>query len=226
MTRFLLLALFVVAPFRIFAQVNEDAAAKTATVKVVDSLFREDQFYISISYNIVQNSPEGFKQFSFSPCFTAGFLRDIALRKDRHWAIAPGVGYNYTNIKQFINTNDIFAENPPYPSEDIETRIMSHSIEMPVEIRWRNAPINSHKFWRIYTGFKARYIFDANLKLDSPTLNNRSNLDDNINRWQYGTYVSAGYNTWNLHLYYGLNPIFKGDSKLADLNFGFMFYIL
>jgi len=42
-----------------------------------------------------------------------------------------------------------------------------------------------------------------------------------------------GYNTWNLYMYYALNPIFSGDVKLdgvsVDMNaikIGLMFYIL
>ncbi len=34
-------------------------------VKVADSLFREDQFYIYVSYNLLQNKPANFSQFSF-----------------------------------------------------------------------------------------------------------------------------------------------------------------
>ncbi|UOK43415.1 MULTISPECIES: porin family protein [Flavobacterium] len=227
MTRFLLLAFFVVAPFHVFSQKDEGDAAKNETIKVTDSLFREDQFYFSISYNLVQKSPEGFKQFSFSPCFTGGFLRDFPVSKNRHWALAPGVGYCYTNIKQFISTDDLFLENQPAIPENIETRIITHSIELPLEIRWRNAPVKSHKFWRVYTGFKARYILGTKIELDSESYGGfTADVIDNVNKWQYGTYVSAGYNTWNLHVYYGLNPIFKSGSKLADLNFGFMFYIL
>lgn len=227
MTKFLLLALFLVAPVRIFAQGNINDATKTETIKVIDSLFREDQFYISISYNLVQNSPNGFKQFSFSPSITAGFLRDFPITKNRKWAIAPGIGYSYNNIKQFINTNDLFPENPPYPPDDIKTKILSHSIEIPVEIRWRNAVYSSHKFWRVYTGLKARYILNSNLVLSASDISDTSsNLIDTINKWQYGMYLSTGYNTWNIHAYYGLNPIFKNGSKLSDLNIGFMFYIL
>ncbi|ESU21764.1 hypothetical protein FCR2A7T_02220 [Flavobacterium cauense R2A-7] len=226
MHKFLLLTLFVIVPHYVFAQ-EVGAATKTENVKVVDSLFREDQFYVALSYNLVQNSPDGFKQFSFSPSISAGFMRDFPISKNRHWAIAPGIGYSYNNIKQFISTNDLFSDNPPVPSEDVKTRIVSHSIEVPLEIRWRNATYDSHKFWRVYTGLKARYVFNTNLKLESTSIGSEtSNVDNNINKWQYGMYVSTGYNTWNIHVYYGLNPIFKNGSKLSDLNIGFMFYIL
>lgn len=227
MYKFLLLTLFIIVPSHIFSQEIGAAPMKDENTKVVDSLFREDQFYVALSYNLVQNSPTGFKQFSFSPSVSAGFLRDFPISKNKHWAIAPGIGYSYNNIKQFISTNDLFSDNPPNPAEEVKTKIVSHSIEIPLEIRWRNVSYDSHKFWRIYTGIKARYVLSTNLKLQSATIGSQSsNVIDNINKWQYGMYVSTGYNTWNIHAYYGLNPIFKNGSKLSDLNIGFMFYIL
>jgi hypothetical protein len=46
-----------------------------------------------------------------------------------------------------------------------------------------------------------------------------------FNKIQYGTYISAGYNTINLYAYYGLNSLFKsaqvnGESKREGLNIG------
>jgi len=50
---------------------------------------------------------------------------------------------------------------------------------------------------------------------------------------QYGLTLSAGYGTWNFHVYYGLNSIFdnniqfEGESMdMKSLKIGLMFYIL
>ncbi|TEB41600.1 PorT family protein, partial [Flavobacterium circumlabens] len=51
---------------------------------------------------------------------------------------------------------------------------------------------------------------------------------------QYGTYLAAGYNTWNVYIYYGLNPLFKSSVKtisgqnvnIQTINAGLIFYIL
>ena len=190
----------------------------------IDSLYREDQFYASLSYNLIQNRPDGFKQFSFSPGITFGFLRDFPISKNRHWAIAPGIGYSYNNIKQFINSVEIVSATENNTSENIRTIISSHSIDFPLEIRWRNATPNSHSFWRIYTGFKTSYVFNS--KLESTTENTKESILDEINRLQYGAYVSVGFNTWNPYIYYGINPIFKEGSKMSNFNVGFIFYIL
>ncbi|WP_396180671.1 porin family protein [Flavobacterium sp.] len=190
----------------------------------IDSLYREDQFYASLSYNLIQNRPEGFKQFSFSPGVNFGILRDIPISKNRHWAIAPGIGYSYNNIKQFINSEEIVGATENTTSENIRTIISSHSIDFPLEIRWRNATPNSHSFWRIYTGFKTSYVFNS--KLESTTENTKESILDEINRLQYGAYISVGFNTWNPYIYYGINPIFKEGSKMSNFNVGFIFYIL
>ena len=192
----------------------------------IDSLYREDQFYASLSYNLVQNRPDGFKQFSFSPGVTFGILRDIPISKNRHWAIAPGIGYSYNNIKQFINSEEIVGATENTSSENIRTTITSHSVDIPIEIRWRNSTPNSHSFWRIYTGFKTSYVLNSKLKLESTTEISKESISDEINRWQYGAYISVGFNTWNPYIYYGLNPIFKEGSKMSNFNVGFIFYIL
>lgn len=192
----------------------------------MDSLYREDQFYASLSYNLIQNRPDGFKQFSFSPGITFGILRDVPISKNRHWAIAPGIGYSYNNIKQFINSEEIIGATENITSENIRTIITTHSVDFPIEIRWRNSTPNSHSFWRIYTGLKTSYVFNSKLKLESTTESSKESISDEINRWQYGAYISVGFNTWNPYIYYGLNPIFKEGSKMSNFNVGFIFYIL
>lgn len=192
----------------------------------MDSLYREDQFYASLSYNLIQNRPDGFKQFSFSPGITFGILRDFPISKNRHWAIAPGIGYSYNNIKQFINSEEIVGATENTTSENIRTIITTHSMDFPLEIRWRNSTQNSHSFWRIYTGLKTSYVFNSKLKLESTTESTKESISDDINRWQYGAYISVGFNTWNPYIYYGLNPIFKEGSKMSNFNVGFIFYIL
>jgi hypothetical protein len=192
----------------------------------MDSLYREDQFYASLSYNLIQNRPDGFKQFSFSPGITFGILRDFPISKNRHWAIAPGIGYSYNNVKQFINSEEIVGATENTTSENIRTIITTHSMDFPLEIRWRNSTQNSHSFWRIYTGLKTSYVFNSKLKLESTTESTKESISDEINRWQYGAYISVGFNTWNPYIYYGLNPIFKEGSKMSNFNVGFIFYIL
>jgi hypothetical protein len=200
-------------------------------VKVADSLFREDQFYISISYNLLQNKPSDFSQYSFSSGFTAGFLRDFPISKNRHWSIAPGLGYAYNNLKQNINIQGV-SEPSDFTSDVVRSSIQLHYLELPLEIRWRNASPESHKFWRIHAGFKTSYLLGGKFNYESDIIGNGTeNIKSVLNKFQYGVYLSFGFNTWNPYIYYGLNPIFdKNETALENnvsaLNIGLKFYIL
>jgi len=200
-----------------------------STEKAVDSLFREDQVYLSISYNFIQNKPDNFSQFSFSTGLTAGVLRDIPISKNRHWSIAPGIGYSYNNLKQRI---DFALDSDPLETSFVRSKLSLHYIEVPLEIRWRNASPESHKFWRIHTGFKVSYLLGGTFSFDSPDIGNESyKAKEFVNQWQYGVYVAFGFNTWNPYIYYGLNPIFDNKKEnleinITSLNIGLKFYIL
>ena len=95
---------------------------------VVDSLFREDQFYVSIAYNFIQKKPDNFNQYSFSTGLSAGFLRDFPISENRHWAIAPGIGYSYNDLKQTIDLSAV-TENPDF--ELVKSRIIMHYVDLP-----------------------------------------------------------------------------------------------
>ena len=200
-------------------------------VKVADSLFREDQFYISVSYNLLQNKSANFSQFSFSSGFTAGFLRDFPISKNRHWSLAPGLGYAYNNLKQNINIQAVSLPTAT-TAEVVRSNIQLHYLEMPIEIRWRNATPERHKFWRIHAGFKASYLLGGKFSYESGlTGNGTENIKNVLNKFQYGVYLSFGFNTWNPYIYYGLNPIFDDnktaiENNISALNIGLKFYIL
>lgn len=209
--------------------------AQDVTVnKVSDSLYREDQFYASLNYNLLQNKPSGYSQYSFSTGLSFGFIRDFPVSKNRHWAIGVGAGYSYNNIKHnlIIEESDTDVTYNVDSSYD-KNKLVLHYVEFPLEIRWRNSTAESHKFWRIYTGFKVSYLFGSKsvYKLDGNEDLIRKNND--LNKIQYGPYLSWGYNTINFYAYYGLNPLFKDtklsngdDLKLNNFNVGFIFYIL
>jgi len=90
-----------------------------------------------------------------------------------------------------------------------------------------------YNFWRIYTGFKFSYMFAHKTKYDGDLGQFKYTDIDEFNKLQYGLTLSAGYNTWNVYMYYALNPIFSNEAKVngqsLDMNVikvGLMFYIL
>jgi len=52
-----------------------------------------------------------------------------------------------------------------------------------------------------------------------------------LNKFQYATYLTFGFNTWNAYIHYGLNPFFDKnktatENNVTTLKIGLMFYIL
>ena len=203
-----------------------------------DSLFREDQFYLNITYNTLQKVPDGLQQTKFSPGFSVGFLRDMPINASRTFAVAAGLGYSLSVYNQNLG---IFESNNATTYEILNAEGVSvskdklslHYVDLPVEFRWRNATPDNHRFWRVHLGVKLSYLVANQYKLVSTAGNlTNSNLND-LSKFHYGLYLSTGWNTWNIYAYYGFNPIFTSDAKIdgqsIDMNtakFGLMFYIL
>lgn len=208
------------------------------TVTVMDSLYREDQFYIGLTYNLLQKRPDGVSQNSFSSGLHIGFLRDMPLNKRRNVAIAVGLGYSMNDFRQNIKITKADG-NPNYEVIDEDeinfdkNKFALHFVDLPIEFRWRTSTMQSHRFWRVYTGVKFSYLFLNKSKYvdGNETVKIYDNKD--FNKFQYGAYLSFGYNTWNFHAYYGLNSLLKSEAKIDGksidmntVNIGLMFYIL
>ncbi len=200
--------------------------------------YREDQFYASVTYNLLNKKPKDVSQSGFSSGFHFGFIRDMPINEKRNFAIGLGLGLSTNSYNQNLSISEannkleytIINESEVNVSKN---KFTTYLIEVPLEIRWRTSTTTDYNFWRIYTGFKFGYLLYNSTKFKSEDENqNLSNLDD-FNKLQYGLTLSAGYGTWNFHVYYGLNSIFDGNAKLNDeaidmqsFKIGLMFYIL
>ena len=208
-----------------------------APMIAVDSLYREDQFYLAITYNSLLNAPDGISQKKFSSGFKAGFLRDFPINKKRNVAIATGLGLSFNKYFQKLiisKVNGVAVYNTPENGIDYsKNKFEQLFVDVPIEYRWRTSVPETHKFWRIYTGLQLSYLaYNKSVYVDDLYHINVSNNRD-FNKFQAGLYVAAGYNTWNFYGYYGLLPIFKSSAKvnkqeigLHTFNVGLMFYIL
>lgn len=200
------------------------------SLKEVDFKYREDQFYFGITHTLMQDKPAGYSPSSVSIGMSGGFLRDFPINKDRNIAIAPGIGYSYLNLRGNLG---ITPEHEHVILGSFKKSSISlHAIDFPIELRWRTSTPYSHKFWRVYLGFKASYVFEDRTKTSTNEYSTVFHGDENKTKWLYGMYLSAGFNTWNFYMYYGLNNVYKNDvlqgdnNKLKLLNVGVMFYIL
>lgn len=200
--------------------------------------YREDQFYASVTYNLLTERPKGVSQSGFSSGFHLGFIRDMPVNERRNFAIGLGLGLSSNSYSQNLsilkeNTEVIYSVIDESEVNVSKNKFTTYLVEVPLEIRWRTSTAIDYNFWRIYTGFKVGYLLYNSTKYRSDAGNqNLSNLDD-FNKIQYGLTLSAGYGTWNFHLYYSLNSIFNDNAKLngeaidmKSFKIGLMFYIL
>jgi hypothetical protein len=202
----------------------------------IDSLYREDQFYFGFTYNTLQQKPVGLSQNKFSVGLSAGFLRDIPINDDRTIAIASGVGFSYNNYNQNLFISKA-GQTPVYSIIDSKAiydknKFKQLLVDVPIEFRWRTSTYESHKFWRIYGGLKFSYLlYNKSVFTNAENKIVVSNNKD-FNKFLYGLYISAGYNTINVYAHYGLNSLFKSakiEGETIDmkaLNIGVVFYIL
>lgn len=235
--RLLFSCLFFVSFFNAFAQ-QQDAKVEIKPIVKIDSLYREDQFYFSVTYNMFTDIPQKFKQNKFSLGLSGGFLRDMPVNKTRTVSIAAGLGLSYQNYYQNFavskDGNGTIVYSVVDAGEIVSNRYRQYSVDLPIEFRWRNSTYESTKFWRIYAGVKLSYLFSNSSILDDGENKYKINNNPDINKFQYGPYLSTGYNTWNLYLYYGLSPLFKDGTttlngekvSMKTLNAGLIFYIL
>ena len=229
----LLLTIFIfLAGFSILAQETKPISP----IIEVDSLYREDQFYINFAFANIQNKPKSFKLTKISPSISLGFIRDFPLNKNRTVAIALGLGYTFTKLNENISINTI-TNIPQYSiisgQQFDKNKLLLHYIDIPLEIRWRTSTPESHVFWRIYSGFKVSYLIDDRYKFKDASTDSNTSKNTDLNKLQYGAYIAAGRNTWNFYAYYGITPLFKSSAKINNetiglnvFNMGLMFYIL
>ncbi|MEC4115527.1 porin family protein [Myroides phaeus] len=231
MQKFIVFVLFFVGNICVSAQELESITQhKSDSIQNVDLKYREDQFYFGITHTLLQDKPAHFSPNSVSIGINGGFLRDFPINKKRTMAIAPGVGYSYLNLRGNLG---LTPEHDHIILDSYKKSSVSlHAVDFPVEFRWRTSTPFSHKFWRVHLGFKASYVFSDRSKTTTTEYSTTMKGDEDINKWLYGVYMSAGFNTWNFYMYYGLNNVYKKDviqddkNKLRLLNVGVMFYIL
>lgn len=211
----------------------------------VDSLelykyYREDQFYVGGGYTLLGSKPDNLSQSGFSSFINLGFTRDFPTNEKRNFGFGLGLGYalNSVNQNMFISENDTGGFDYIILSEAninySKNKFQMHVLEVPFEIRWRTSTPLKHEFVRVYFGLKTGYVFATRSVFKNNDGREKHTGLDDFNKMQYGLTLSAGYNTWNAHIYYGLNSIFKNGTvttngekiDMKTIKIGLMFFFL
>ncbi|EGV43771.2 PorT family protein [Bizionia argentinensis JUB59] len=235
MRNYLILIVFFASLQIASAQVEE---AKDSIVKELDNKYREDQFYVSITYNLLGDKPEGVSQSGFSSGFHLGFIRDFPINKRRNIAFGVGLGLSSNSFNHnFLISKDSDGEFNYSVLDKSEVnysknKFATYMVEVPLQLRWRTSTAEEGKFWRIYAGVNVGYVLFNSSKFRGDLGTIKHSKIDSFNDLQYGLTMSAGFNTWNVYVYYGLNSIMSNariDSESVDMNalkVGLIFYIL
>ena len=205
--------------FQLFAQVD--------SLRVGDKYW-EDQLYFSLTYNILQKQPSGVPANDISYGISGGYIKDFPINKKGSLAIGIGIGYAYDYFKNdLIVNNDSFAIN----SEASASVYKFHSIEFPLQLRWRSSDALTYSFWRVYLGFRPNYNLFNRFSYDLNGNVANSNIET-FNGLQNGLELSVGYDAFNLFIYYGLSNVFNDAFILEEqiqtriLKLGLVFYLL
>lgn len=225
----------------VFSTIQFVNSQETNTQNTIDHSYLEDQFYAGIGYNFLLNKPEPVIQRNLSYNLQLGIIKDIPLNKKRNFGLGIGIGYAtnsyYTNMVAIESEQGIIYRLAIGDEGFDRSKFETHAVEFPLEIRWRTSNPVDYKFWRIYAGFKAEYLFSRRSKLIAENTNqfegNTTFSNSSIEQWQYGVMLNFGYNTWNLHLYWAIsdflneNATFENERlDLNPLRLGLIFYIL
>ena len=205
----------------------------------VDYEYREDQFYISVTYNLLDNKPANISQNGFSSGIHFGFIRDMPINEKRNIAIGLGFGFSTNSYNQNMlisKRNDQSFEYSVLDKNETpfrKNKFSTYLLDVPFEFRWRTSTPTEYNFLRIYPGFKFSYLIYNTSKFksnDGDIL--LTNIED-FNKLQYGLTLSAGYSNINVHFYYALNDIFKEQAKIdgehitmSSIKIGLIYYVL
>ena len=212
--------IFLILLFSTLARAQSDSV-------FVDEKYREDQIYLNLTYISLLNTPPAISQSGFSFGLGGGFIRDFPLNGRRNVALGAGLGYGFNNY--YFNLR--YSQETPEGTESVvlNNKFMLHMLEVPLELRLRTSTATRYKFWRFYPGFKISYVFGENLSLEKGLGFDGGQLVE-YNELLYGITFSAGFNKWNIHLYYGLNDLMTNtagneDFGIRDFRVGLVFYV-
>jgi len=195
-----------------------------------DSLYREDQIYVSIGYPLLIDTPEGLTQNKLSHTFSLGFIRDMPINSARNLAFGLGLGLNYNVVYTNLQFTDDM-KSTTFVSSDVINQWNSVDAEIPLELRWRSSTPDSYQFWRIYAGVVGYYSLSAKQRTRAAITESISSLS--VQNFRLALRLNVGNNTWNLTYTHPIDSFFDFDksahnkslSQIKTAKLGLVFYI-
>ena len=204
-----------------------------------DHKYREDQFYLGITYNLITKNPRGVNIRGLSGGINFGYLRDMPINKRRNMAIALGAGVAFDQYGQTLFIGEDENEQTIFRTltADIDyekNRLNMAALEIPLEFRWRTSTATDYQFWRVYGGVRMTYTYWYRSYFRQP---NNEVAQTDIPEFQnlsFAATLSVGYGTFNFFVHYTLSPLFNDaitkntaeEISFQPLKLGIIFYIL
>lgn len=204
-----------------------------------DEFYREDQFYIALSYDLLTEVPAVVATRGLIGGVQLGFIRDWPLTRRGNWSLGTGIGLGYDRYGQNIIAQSSQDADPTWTIEQSPSAIEANSlqitaVEFPLELRWRTSDAQTYKFWRLYAGAKwSQHLAVKTVFSGSDTSATLTDLPQVRQGIWYAT-LAFGYGIFNAQLQWGLSPLLRdvqdsvtGQSiGLRPIKLGIMFYIL
>jgi len=213
------------------------AQEDTTEQKIDDPKYREDQFYVGITYNFLENKPVDMKQQGLSGGLHFGFIRDLPINKKRNVGFGVGLGYSNTSYNHNLYIKE---ENSSVTYQILDNNVVGYSknklnlhvFEVPLQFRWRTSTSENYRFWRVYTGVKFGYVFNSIVKYKGGLGSFKQKNSPHLNKIKTNLDISFGWNTWNFYVSYALNSLFSDKAiyngeaiDVTEIKFGLMFYL-
>lgn len=206
----------------------------------IDEKYREDQFYVGITYNLISDVPDNVNLKGVTGGLHFGFIRDMPINAQRNWAIGLGIGMSLDQYGQNLLITEDEDKNTIFRviNDDVinfkANRFSTYTVEVPLELRWRTSAPNIYQFWRVYAGLRVGYSYWYQSKFLSDNANITQRDIDEFGPWRFTANISAGYGPFNVFFSYALNPFFT-DARIQQtqeefgfrpMKLGIIFYIL
>ncbi|MEZ4857592.1 MAG: porin family protein [Flavobacteriaceae bacterium] len=205
---------------------------------LVDQNYREDQFYVGVTYNLISKVPNSISIKGVSGGIHFGYLRDMPINEQRNIAIALGAGVSLDQYSQTLFIGEDATNNTIFKGLDGSVDYTSNvfrtaTLDIPLEFRWRTSTPTIYKFWRIYAGLKPGYTYwyRSQFKQENNTV--AQTKIPEFQRVRLGVTLAFGYGTFNFYANYSILPFFKNASldtgeslSFNPFKVGIIFYIL
>lgn len=190
---------------------------------------RQDMMYIDLSYERLNNTPDGVKQRWFNRGIGVGFMYDQPLAKSMV-SLAIGVGFSSQNIygngqpRESVVDSQIVSTLTPFNTglEYSRNKFVTSYLDFPLELRFRFKPTSHGYNWKFALGAKVGYLFDVHATFENAGGKFKEFNYTNFTKWRYGVELKAGYGKAQAFFYYPLTNLFEDgpSQKIKPLTIG------